>query len=335
MAELRWNPLIRDYVMIASNRQARPVMQKGYCPFCPGSGKVPDQYDVLKYDNDFPALSPNPPEPEDVVGDSVIYRTAPSAGKCEVILFSPEHESSLCEFTVPHITKIVDLWAERYTAIATEDSRVKYVFIFENRGEAVGVTQAHPHGQIYGYPFIPKKVDLLLASFRAHYFEHRTCLLCNINADEVSFAKRTVYQNDDFIVYIPFFSEYPYGVYVAPKEHISHIAQFTPKQRTGLAETLKNVTGMYDALFGKKFPYMMCQYNAPTNWTSGGTENDMNQYFHFHIVFYPPWRGDNQMKWNASSETGAWAHCNPTAPEDKAEELREALSRFRTDIKDV
>ena len=155
MAELRWHPLIQDWVMINSNRQNRPQMPKDWCPFCPGSGKVPDDYEVLKYDNDFPALSQNPPQPDNVAND--FFKVRPSYGKCEVILYSPRHHTTLKELSDEHMRKLVDLWAERYADIS-KDENIKYVFIFENRGSMVGTSMPHPHGQIYGYSIIPKKL---------------------------------------------------------------------------------------------------------------------------------------------------------------------------------
>lgn len=138
---------------------------KGLVPvFVPGSGKVPDDYEVYEYDNDFPALSQNPPEPDDVAND--FFRVKPAYGKCEVILYSPGHTVTLPELSVEHIEKLVDLWIERFHVISS-DPKIKYVFIFENRGEAVGVTMPHPHGQIYGYSFVPKKLELELASAKA------------------------------------------------------------------------------------------------------------------------------------------------------------------------
>ncbi len=159
MAELRYNPLTKDYVMIASHRQNRPQMPKDWCPFCPGSGNVPDSYDVFKYDNDFPALSTEPPEPDPVTTE--LYKTAPSYGKCEVILYSPDHNALLHQLSDEHVRKLVELWTARYIELSA-DPKVKYVFIFENRGEEVGVTMPHPHGQIYAFPFIPKKLALEL-----------------------------------------------------------------------------------------------------------------------------------------------------------------------------
>ena len=156
MAELRYNPLLGDYVMIASHRQARPQMPKDYCPFCPGSGKVPDSYEVLCYDNDFPALSFEPPYPDEV-DNGKLFRTAPSIGKCEVILYSSDHNTTLPELPVDHIAKLVALWQERMKVIA-ENKKIKYIMPFENKGEVVGVTMPHPHGQIYGYSWIPLRV---------------------------------------------------------------------------------------------------------------------------------------------------------------------------------
>lgn len=319
MAELRWHPLIKDWVMIASNRQNRPQMPKDWCPFCPGSGKVPDHYDVLKYDNDFPVLSQNPPVPDGIPTD--FYKTAESYGKCEVILYSPEHTSSLHQFSLEHIVKIIDLWTERFVELR-KDKKIKYIFIFENRGEMVGVTMPHPHGQIYGYPFIPKKLQLELESCKEHYDADGRCLICDMAKDESASGDRVIFENRDFIVFLPFFTEYPYGVYIVSKNHKQNLTQFDGQEKLSLAKALKETTGMFDSLFGFPFPYMMCMHQDPVN------SGDFSDYYHFHIEFFPPMRAQNKQKFNASSETGAWAHANPTKPEEKAEELRAAHRRF-------
>ena len=320
MAELRWHPFTKDWVMIASNRQNRPQMPKDWCPFCPGSGKVPDDYEVFKYDNDFPALSQNPSDPDDVAND--FFKVKPSYGKCEVILYSPGHTTTLPELSVDHITKLVDLWCERFDAIS-EDENIKYVFIFENRGNVVGVTMPHPHGQIYGYSFIPKKIELELESAKEYKEEKGNCIFCDMLKEEKKFEKRIIFSNEHFTVFLPFFTEYPYGVYIFSNEHKNNISQFTPEERRSLASILRETVGMLDSLFDYNFPYMMCMHNAPVN-----TEEDVSDYYHFHIEFFPPMRSADKQKFNASSETGVWAHCNPTRPEDTAEELREAHKRF-------
>lgn len=294
-------------------------MPNDWCPFCPGSGKVPDHYMVYEYDNDFPALSQAPLPPDDVV--TPFFKARPAYGKCEVILYSPEHTTTLPELSVPHIHKLVDLWAERFDAIR-QDENIKYVFIFENRGEVVGVTMPHPHGQIYGYSHIPKKLEIELNSSKAHYDDHHSCLFCDMLQAELDFSRRVIFSTPYFTVFLPFFSEYPYGVYIMSNHHVGDITQLNDIQREDLARVLQETTGMLDALFDYQFPYMMCMHNAPVN------SGDTSDYFHFHIEFFPPMRSADKQKFNASSETGAWAHCNPTAPEEKAQELRTAHQRF-------
>ncbi len=318
MAELRWHPFIKDWVMIASHRQNRPQMPKDWCPFCPGSGNVPD-YDVLKYDNDFPALSNQPPQPDSVGND--FFKTAPSYGRCEVILYSPKHTATLPELSEEHVAKLVDLWTERFVTLSA-DEKIKYVFIFENRGEVVGVTMPHPHGQIYGYPFIPKKIQLELEAFREHSEKNGECLMCRFLEEEMSFGKRIIFENDDFITVLPFFVEYPYGVYIVSKNHKQNLTQMNPGEKRNLAKAIRETAGMLDALFDTTFPYMMCMHQNPVNTA------DNYEDYHFHIEFFPPMRSSEKQKFNASSETGAWAHCNPTAPEEKAEELKQAYQRF-------
>ena len=319
MAELRWNPLIKDWVMIASHRQNRPQMPKDWCPFCPGSGKVPDKFTVYEYDNDFPALSQNPPVPDDV--ETRIYKTKPAYGKCEVILYSPEHTVTLPELPVEHIRELVDLWTERFVAISA-DEKIKYVFIFENRGAAVGVTMPHPHGQIYGYSVVPKKLELEMNSCKEHFEQNGKCLICDMLEDEANDGRRVIFENEDFITFLPFFCEYPYGVYIAAKRHFQNLTQMNEREKNNLAQILQETAGMLDSLFDYTFPYMMCMYQNPVNG------EDVSDCYHFHIAFYPPMRSADKIKFNASSETGAWAHCNPTAPEEKAKELREAHKRF-------
>lgn len=318
MAELRWHPLTKDWVMIASHRQGRPQMPKDWCPFCPSGGKVPD-YEVMEYDNDFPALSQNPPEPDPVETD--FFRTAPAYGKCEVILYSPKHTITLPELPVSHIRKLVDLWTERFEAISKDES-VKYVFIFENRGEVVGVTMPHPHGQIYGYPWIPKKIELEIASAKEFHAGNGECIFCRMLREEQDQRERVIFEDEHFSVVLPFFTEYPYGVYIYAKRHFQNLAQMSDEEKTALAATLRDTVGTLDALFGKPFPYMMCMHQNPVN------SGDFSDDYHFHIEFFPPMRSGDKQKFNAASETGVWAHCNPTAPEEKAMELREAYARF-------
>ena len=324
MAELRYHPFIKDWVMIASHRQERPQMPKDWCPFCPGSGRVPDDYDVLEYDNDFPALSYDPPEPDDVA--TQFFKTRPAYGKCEVILYSSDHNITLPELSKTHIHKLVSLWQQRFTELS-KDSEAKYVFIFENRGKEVGVTMPHPHGQIYAFPHLPKKIELECGSAKEYYNDNGRCVFCEWMSEEKKAGTRVIFENEHFAVILPFFTEYPYGVYIISKAHRQYITDFDEKESESLAEAVRNTVGMLDSLFMRPFPYMMCMHNAPVN------AEDTKDYYHFHIEFFPPMRSEDKIKYNASSETGAFAHCNPTAPEEKAQELRVAYNKFIGGIK--
>lgn len=318
MAELRWHPLTKDWIMIASHRQNRPQMPKDYCPFCPSFGNVPD-YEVLEYDNDFPALSQDPPVPDDVANE--FFKVAPSYGKCEVILYSPGHTTTLPELSDEHMKKLVDLWCERFSKMA-EDENIKYVFPFENRGEVVGVTMPHPHGQMYGYSFIPKKLQLETASAKEYYEEKGACIFCDMLKNELEAKQRIIFQNEYFTVFLPFYCEYPYGVYIMANRHFPVMTDMTEEEKSALGVTIRDTVGMLDSLFDYRFPYMMCMHSAPVN------SGDYSKDFHFHIEFFPPMRSAEKQKFNASSETGVWAHCNPTCPEQTSEELRAAYKKY-------
>lgn len=313
MAELRWNPILRTWVIMSSHRQNRPLLDASVeCPFCPGSGKVPADFDVYAYPNDFPSLEPEPGEP-DIEGDELIP-VRPAFGCCEVTLYSPRHDVTLPELPLEHVVKLVEHWNERYVELGAREG-IEYVFIFENRGEAVGVTMHHPHGQIYAYSFMPLKIQVELASAYDHYSRKGTCLFCDLIEHEKADGRRMVLETDGFSVFVPPFAEFPYQVYILPDAHVGSLSAMSTGQKKGLAKVIKCVTGAYDALFGVPFPYMMCMHQDPTDGSS-------YPYNHFHIEFYPPMRSSNKLKFNASSETGAWATINDTRPEEKAAELR-------------
>ncbi len=324
MAELRYNPLLGTWTMVSAKRQNRPQMPKDWCPFCPGSGKVPDAYDVYKYDNDFPVLSANPPEPDDVGSD--FYRVERARGACEVILYSSDHSNVLHELSTPHVRKLVDLWAERCVELAKEPT-TKYVMPFENKGEEIGVTMPHPHGQIYAFSWIPQKAEVELANARKHADSTGECLLCRMNAEERDFAgreplsRRIVFENDSFVAYVPFFTDYPYGVFVVAKAHRNYLADLSGAERDCLAEALRVVTGSFDRVFDRPFPYMMVVHQNPVNSPEW---DDALASYHLHIEFYTPLRAKRLIKYYASSESGAWAAANVAAVETSAAELRRA-----------
>jgi UDPglucose--hexose-1-phosphate uridylyltransferase len=294
-------------------------MPKDFCPFCPGSGKVPDTYVVHKYNNDFPALMPEPPEPDSV--GSELYQTRKAFGKCEVILYSSHHTDTLPDLSLPHVEQLVDLWSERFEVLS-QDPKHQYVMIFENRGPECGVTMPHPHGQIYAYSQMPLKIQTELNNCKKHYEQTGRNLFDDMNRDEKVFGKRVIYENEHFIAYIPFFTDYPFGLFIVSKENKTALTDFTREEKQSLAAMLRDMTGSMDHVYDRLFPYMMVMHQRPVNGES------VEDYYRFHIEFYPPLRDANKIKYYASSEMGAWAACNPLAVEDTSEQLREAYKRY-------
>jgi UDPglucose--hexose-1-phosphate uridylyltransferase len=316
IAEIRWNPLLKEWVAVAAHRQERPQMPKDWCPFCPGSGHVPDKYDVLIYPNDFPTFSLKAPAP--ATESTSFYPVTKAFGSCDVVLYHPDHNTFLPELSVDHIIKLIQLWQNRFNELKS-NQEIKYIFIFENKGEVIGVTMPHPHGQIYSFPYIPPKIAIELSSSKEHFDNNKgECLFCKILQLELLHKKRIVIENDSFVAFVPFYARWPYEVHIYSKRHLQLITEIKdPKEVRDFASILKTLTQKYDNLFGFSFPYMMVIHQAPVN-------DGEYPYFHFHVEFYPPYRSKTKLKYLAGCETGAGTFINDTVPEDKAEELRRA-----------
>ena len=319
MSELRWHPLLGEWVATATHRQDRTFLPPpDFCPLCPTKPggfptEIPESdYDIVVFENRFPSLSPRPPEPA-VEGDD-FYLVGPAVGECEVVVYTPEHASTLAAQPVEQIYKLVQVWTDRYRELSALDF-VNYVFIFENKGEAIGVTLHHPHGQIYAYPFIPPRILQELKQSKNHFEEHGRCLLCDIVTKEMESGQRIVAENESFAAYIPFFARYPYELHITPKRHAQEMTEFSREEQLDLAEILKQVLSAFDKLFNISFPYMMVLHQKP----SDGENYD---HYHFHIEFYPPLRTATKLKYLAGSETGAGMFINDTLAEEKAAELR-------------
>jgi UDPglucose--hexose-1-phosphate uridylyltransferase len=318
VSELRWNPLLGEWLATATHRQDRTFLPPDdYCPLCPtkSSGfptEVPEEtYDIIAFENRFPSLKivPDPP----TVESSELYPVRPAHGVCEVILYSPNHSSSLAQEPVEQIYKLVEVWADRFRELGALDF-VSYVFIFENKGEAIGVTLHHPHGQIYAYPFIPPRIATELKQFADYQESTGKCLLCDLLAEEFQARRRIVAENDSFAAVIPFFARWPYETHVYSKRHFQALTDMSETEMKDLASILKTVLVAFDKLFDISFPYMMVMHQRPVD----GRPYD---FYHFHIEFYPPLRSANRLKYLAGSETGAGMFINDTLPEEKAAEL--------------
>jgi UDPglucose--hexose-1-phosphate uridylyltransferase len=319
MAELRYNPLLDTWVMVAAKRQFRPYLPEHFCPFCPGSGRVPDSFDVQVYQNDFPVLSKEPPDPDEVGGS--LYMTRKAAGKCEVILYSSDHYATIPDLSQSHMKRLVELWTITFSEL-DHDPNHQYVMIFENRGEEVGVTITHPHGQVYAYPFIPQKVKVELENCKKYFEQTGRNMFDDMIDEEKRFDRRVILENDYFIAFIPFFTDTPFGVFVVYKGNKTALTEMTEAEKTALGDILQELVGGFDHLFDRTFPYMMGIHGRPSNY------ENVEAYYRFHIEFYSPLQTKDKLKLNAASETAGWAVGIPTRAEDNAILLNDAIQRF-------
>ncbi|NLW13801.1 MAG: galactose-1-phosphate uridylyltransferase [Trueperella sp.] len=322
MSELRWNPLLEEWVVTATHRQDRTFRPAvDYCPLCPTSDpryptEVPAPcYEVVVFENKFPSFRREPETP--TVSSTELLLAAPSRGICEVVLYTDDHDATFAELPLERIEGLVDVWADRYEELGSREY-VDYVLIFENKGEIVGVTLDHPHGQIYAFPFIPPRVGKELEASSKHMAATGRCIFCDLMAEELRDGRRLISETRDFVAFVPFFARYPYEVHVMPRAHVASLSDLDAGGRRGLARILKDVTAGYDSLFGFSFPYMMIIHQAPTD---GGTYN----HYHLHVEFYPPHRTRDKIKYLAGCESGAGTFINDSLPEEKAAELREAI----------
>ena len=322
MSELRNNPLLGEWLATATHRQDRTFLPPAdFCPLCPTKpGKFPTEvpepdYDIVSFENRFPSLKRIPEKP--AIESDGIYKVEPSLGVCEVVLYSPNHNTSLAAEPVERIHKLVRVWRDRFETLELH-SFVKYVFIFENKGEAVGVTLHHPHGQIYAYPFVPPVVAKELVQTEKYFDENHRCLLCDVLDKELEVKDRIIASNDSFAAYIPFFARYPYEVHISSRRHLQAFSDLSVAEERGLAGILKQVLAAFDRLFDRSFPYIMAIHQRP----SDGGEYD---HYHFHIEFYPPMRTAEKLKYLAGSEAGAGMFINDTLPETTAERLRNLI----------
>jgi UDPglucose--hexose-1-phosphate uridylyltransferase len=277
----RTDPHLGTVVHVVGTRQARPNLPSTGCPFCPGGLEAPEPYDVRWFQNRWPAMP---------------------GGRCEVVLYTSEHDATFPSLGVDGARKVIDLWTERFTALGARDD-VDFVLIFENRGPEVGATIAHPHGQIYAYDHVPERMARKLAG------GYTPDLL---DADH----ERFVVDHGGWTAFVPYAPTYPIAVTLAPRERVSDIAELDDAGRTDLATMLVDVLARLDRLFDQPLPYMMWLVNRPT---SPGAHDDA--WFHLEIV--SPWRRAGTARFIAAAEVACGEFFNPVIPEVVAEQLRD------------
>ena len=286
-------------------------MPANWCPFDPGSGHVPDNYDVYLYTNDFPAFSSDtePFDPE----TGLFAETGPR-GACDVVLYSPEHTLPPSKLTVERWRKIVDLWAER-TQHHSQNPDVSVVAAFENCGEAVGVTMPHPHGQIYAMPFIPPLVEKEITSARDYASANNGgCLFCRLLQEELKAGVRVVASDEHFVAFVPYAARFPAEISIYPRRHVRTLLDLTEEERSALANTISIIRRKYDNLYGFLMPLMMSVRQAPLK--------NPEAPYHLYLQYLPLQRSATKIKYLASIETAYGTFLADTAPEQMAENLR-------------
>ncbi len=315
---LRHDALTDRWVAISPARntrpQSRPTPQEATpsCPLCPGGPEVPFPYEAAVFDNRFPTLLAAPPPAPDLDGP-----TAPSRGRCEVVLYTPTHEGSLATLTSQELARVVAIWTDRSREL-WEDPAHAYVLVFENRGEDVGATLSHPHGQIYALDHVPGLARARVDALARHRDRYGTCLTCAVVEQDLGSSARTLTGNDSFTVAVPFAANWPYEVHVRAKRHGTHrLTDLSVAERCDLAQALRTVVHTYDRLYpGQPLAYMMVCQQAPTSSTGTPAED-----WHLSFEFLPPNRAPDKLKVRASVETAAGLFINDTVPETSAAQL--------------
>ena len=326
MHEIRWNPLIKQWIIVASHRATRPwrpdEKEGMFCPFCPGAPELKslEYWDVVVLPNKYPALIPNP-SPASKPSFN-LYEVLDARGVAEVIVETPEHEGDLHTINLEHLWKVIKIYKQEFERLS-KLSYVEYVAIFRNKGREVGVSLSHPHSQIYALPFTPPRIKLEIDSFQEYWKKQRKCMLCDILDYELMERSRLVYENPAFIVLLPYYAMWPYELHVYPKKHVRFISEVCDEDLRFLADSLRVVTATYNALLDRDAPYIMVLHNHPSKG---------DYPYHFHVEFYQPYRDKEKLKYAAGIEWGYWVFTYDGVPEERAKELRdvckEAISRL-------
>lgn len=292
----RFNALNGDWVLVAPHRTKRPwqgheeeslqndaLSYDPSCYLCPGNTRAngeknPDYKSTYAFVNDFSSLIDNIPEFDSNTSDLLVAKS--ERGICKVVCFSPRHDLTLAGMELPEIENVIRIWREEYKNLGALPY-INYVQIFENRGEIMGASNPHPHGQIWAQETIPVEPAKEEEQQRRYFSINNSNLLADYLKIELEKKERIIHENAGFVVLVPFWAVWPYETMILPKRKIQHLLQFTPAEVMQLADAIKNLTVRYDNLFKISFPYSAGIHQSPTD----GREH--NEWL-FHMHFYPP-----------------------------------------------
>jgi UDPglucose--hexose-1-phosphate uridylyltransferase len=316
VSELRFDELRGEHVVYAIHRQDRTFLpSRDHCPLDPTRPGGPQTeipfpaFEIAVFDNRFPAFE------------------AP-LGAAEVVVYTDEHDGSFATLAPERAEALMWVWRHRYEELGARDD-IDYVLIFENRGVEVGVTLHHPHGQIYGYPFLPPvPANEIAADGRLG-----GCASCTLMRGELDDGRRVLYEDEGVVAYVPYAARWAYEAHVTLRAHRASLLECEPAELRMLSEALQALVRGYDALFDRPFPYVMVVHQAPTasappdRASSASAPSPGTGGGHLHVEFYPPLRTADKLKYLAGSEQGAGTFISDTLPEESAAALREAIAR--------
>ncbi len=340
MSERRYDPTADEWVTFATHRQDRTYLPPSeQCPLCPTrDGSRPTEipqpsFEIAVFDNRFPSLTPDPPDPD--VAPTDLIAIEPALGRCEVVVYSDRHDVTLAGVGRERLRLLVDVWADRYEVLGAEPA-VRYVLAFENKGEIMGVTLPHPHGQIYGYSDVPPRPLRELRAADEYLRRTGRCVECDVVAGEIADGRRIVARRGEVVAFVPAWARFPYEVHIAPARHRADLPGLPDDERDDVAELLELLLAGYDRLFGFPLPYVMGVHQAPTCEPRelagrlhllGGLEllSSWTPISHLHWEFAPVHRTADKIKYVAGSEMMGGAYLTDVAPEAAAESLRRAV----------
>lgn len=328
----RFNPLLREWVLVSPHRTERPwqgqverspapatLQYDPKCYMCPrnkrSTGAINPAYkNVFVFDNDFPALLPDTPAANSNVEDLLIVES--EAGICRVLCFSPRHDLTLSQMEAADIRLVVDAWIAQVQELGARKD-IGYVQVFENRGSIMGASNPHPHGQIWASAGVPNLVAKEQESQLAHKNANNSCLLCDYVALERRQKERVLLENEHFLAVVPFWAVWPFEAMLISRRHFGSMTQMSPEERDAFAEILRQLTSRYDNLFQSPFPYSMGFHQQPS-------DDSPHDEWHFHAHFFPPLlRSATIRKFMVGYELLATPQRDIT-PETAAERLRAA-----------
>ena len=315
-AQLRFDALTSEWITVASHRQQRAFLPPQHsCPLCPTTetnlSELPDNFDVAVFENKGPAFGPELGQIEYPNGKPRFGFSTTSFGRCEVVVFSPEHHGSLSQMPLSRVRTVVAAWMDRTRELFAMEGVVQ-VFPFENRGEEIGVTLHHPHGQIYSYPFVPARTKALLDSVAAHKGDFFGELLAFESSSE-----RVVLDSEHFVAFVPFAARWPVEIHLLPKRHIQDLSQLTDQEADDLAVQYRRLLLAVDALYDTPTPYISAWHQAPK------VEN--REQIRLMLQITSPRRAADKLKYLAGSESAMGAFVGDIAPEQTAARIKEVI----------